>query len=878
MGYNRHMPREVVYGPIQMGGLGMHDLYIEQGIKATTALMGHLREPNSYTGKMMRIELQWCQVQAGISTNLLEEPSIAVEYIETCWIMNLRNFLDTYGMHVNITCPDIPKIACENDEFLMDVFRLRGDNYGPELMTQLNACRMYLQVQRVSDITDARGTTIRKEILEGAECDHFSSTSRWPRQGRPPKSTWLKWKRAVKYTLSVNGNATTLRTPLGKWFPNEIDADEWKTLQSIHEGTTYNKREDSEYDVHARRGNGRNGKSSVLRSESRTSQLPNGVVPADMTPIKQKRSTGVTARGILQHTPQFHAMHEASTFAEYVEAQPQHVRSILVDCDLSTTTSQKMAEKLYECDTISTGTDGGLLTKIGTFGFVFGDHESKETWATGKGYVNGATSNMSSTRSELAGVFAAITYLRLIVQYYCVVLGRESSITLYCDSQAALAGITKDQRRFGTSRRCRKHYDLISAIACCISKINMPIHWQWVRGHASQRKETHEFTWAETLNEAADNLATAARDTTRRADDDKYHWPEQQVSVRGDCGQLRGNLAKEMRYCCTHRDLETYYQSRYEWSDQTLDSIDMDATKGAIAKLNESGKRRIQKLRCGWLPTNYRLHMIQSECEDVSPHCSACAPETPETIDHVLQCISNERRQATQAQFLELRDKLSEWNTSEYVTNAMITGATHWMRGEDIPDVGELQIPDCAVGLMVKRAYTEQACIGWHTFLRGFWSTSWGQAHEAHIHAQDATDQREQHVSRRLTGETWAAKTQHWVFLYFETIWKIRNRQEHGGDEATQRRISLEKCERRIREMYAQNAALPKGEKLHAFKDPVDTLLQTTLQEQEIWITLTTPILMASMRRVAMLPPGQQLLSNYFVRPQPIPKQKEGIG
>ena len=396
--------------------------------------------------------------------------------------------------------------------------------------------------------------------------------------------------------------------------------------------------------------------------------------------------------------------------------------------------------------------------------------------------------------------------------------------------------------------------------------------------HASQRKETHEFTWAETLNEAADNLATAARDTTRRADDDKYHWPEQQVSVRGDCGQLRGNLAKELRYCCTHRDLETYYQSRYEWSDQTLDSIDMDATKGAIAKLNESGKRRIQKLRCGWLPTNYRLHMIQSECEDVSPHCSACAPETPETIDHVLQCISNERRQATQAQFLELRDKLSEWNTSEYVTNAMITGATHWMRGEDIPDVGELQIPDCAVGLMVKRAYTEQACIGWHTFLRGFWSTSWGQAHEAHIHAQDATDQREQHVSRWLTGETWAAKTQHWVFLYFETIWKIRNRQEHGGDEATQRRISLEKCERRIREMYAQNAALPKGEKLHAFKDPVDTLLQTTLQEQEIWITLTTPILMASMRRVAMLPPGQQLLSNYFVRPQPIPKQKEGIG
>ena len=65
--------------------------YIEQGIIAITALLGHLREPNSYTGKMMRIELQWCQVQAGTSFNLLEEPRIPVDYIEGCWIMHLRN-------------------------------------------------------------------------------------------------------------------------------------------------------------------------------------------------------------------------------------------------------------------------------------------------------------------------------------------------------------------------------------------------------------------------------------------------------------------------------------------------------------------------------------------------------------------------------------------------------------------------------------------------------------------------------------------------------------------------------------------------------------------------------------------------------------------
>jgi hypothetical protein len=33
MGYNRNSPKEVVYGPVDMGGLGLHDLYVEQGIR-----------------------------------------------------------------------------------------------------------------------------------------------------------------------------------------------------------------------------------------------------------------------------------------------------------------------------------------------------------------------------------------------------------------------------------------------------------------------------------------------------------------------------------------------------------------------------------------------------------------------------------------------------------------------------------------------------------------------------------------------------------------------------------------------------------------------------------------------------------------------------
>ncbi len=101
MGYNSNMPREVVYGPTDIGGIGMHDLYIEQGIKQITTLVGHVRQ-DSDTGRMMVNQLQWCQVQAGTSISLLESPRVPIDYIEDCWIMCIRDFLATYNFRIEI--------------------------------------------------------------------------------------------------------------------------------------------------------------------------------------------------------------------------------------------------------------------------------------------------------------------------------------------------------------------------------------------------------------------------------------------------------------------------------------------------------------------------------------------------------------------------------------------------------------------------------------------------------------------------------------------------------------------------------------------------------------------------------------------------------
>jgi ribonuclease HI len=156
------------------------------------------------------------------------------------------------------------------------------------------------------------------------------------------------------------------------------------------------------------------------------------------------------------------------------------------------------------------GTDSGLLNGLGTFGYLWSDPQlTGELLPFGMGHVPGASLIMSSTRTELCGIFATLTHLRLIVEFLHIVLCEKASCRIYCDSRAALARVDdKYYEDFGTTWRCRQHYDFEAAIRTCLLQLPISIERKWVRGHASSRKKEQDFTKPEVLNEAADALAT----------------------------------------------------------------------------------------------------------------------------------------------------------------------------------------------------------------------------------------------------------------------------------------------------------------------------------------------------------------------------------
>jgi hypothetical protein len=75
-------------------------------------------------------------------------------------------------------------------------------------------------------------------------------------------------------------------------------------------------------------------------------------------------------------------------------------------------------------------------------------------------------------------------------------------------------------------------------------KGKITVNWQWIHGHAIRRKRWDQFEWAEILNEAADDLATNARNHPMQLDDG--HLPEQEISIIGARGRMSGHVAHEI--------------------------------------------------------------------------------------------------------------------------------------------------------------------------------------------------------------------------------------------------------------------------------------------------------------------------------------------
>jgi hypothetical protein len=195
LGLTRNLPTAIRHGPISMGGLGLMDLRTEGGIEMIKYFR-HEVYGNTEVGKLLLLQLQASQLESGIPTPLLEDPSVSVPYLTPTWILSMRQFM--FNHNLRLTISDILQLPLkgERDQYVMNALRLKG--YSIRQQTDLNLTRLYLQVTTIADMIDkSEPTKIAEWALNGARSPDFELNTDWPRQHAPSQQQKRLWKRYI---------------------------------------------------------------------------------------------------------------------------------------------------------------------------------------------------------------------------------------------------------------------------------------------------------------------------------------------------------------------------------------------------------------------------------------------------------------------------------------------------------------------------------------------------------------------------------------------------------------------------------------------------------------------------------------------------------
>jgi len=129
------------------------------------------------------------------------------------WLTHTWQYALENGWEIVTRLPSLlPK--CENDQFLMELFWLKG--YHAQQLINLNHCQLWLQVTSLARIVDGQGTHLLPSILSGIKSHSSPSLHWWPKQAPPTQAQWTLWQTALYASLLTN-DLLKLVSSLGTW-------------------------------------------------------------------------------------------------------------------------------------------------------------------------------------------------------------------------------------------------------------------------------------------------------------------------------------------------------------------------------------------------------------------------------------------------------------------------------------------------------------------------------------------------------------------------------------------------------------------------------------------------------------------------------------
>ena len=220
---NRHMPRAVIWGPRQYGGLDVMNIEVEQLVAHVHLLITSIRKGNE-TGKSMLMAMSMYQLTLGCQRPFWD---IDPEFypIQSDEHLSMQ-YMWTKLRQVNATLylPGMwrPVIQHQEDSAIIDDFvsiakeRRGTSSHLRGIQIELaNACRLYLNVTLRSEITTEDGQHIAPWAFFGRRRNTRSELV-YPFQPKPPEHAWKEWRNLITaaYMAAARVDMTIEQIPI----------------------------------------------------------------------------------------------------------------------------------------------------------------------------------------------------------------------------------------------------------------------------------------------------------------------------------------------------------------------------------------------------------------------------------------------------------------------------------------------------------------------------------------------------------------------------------------------------------------------------------------------------------------------------------------
>ena len=332
---------------------------------------------------------------SGVGYPIMEFPSTHLPHLEGIWLPSVRHYLSEIDGSLTISNLHIQPLQRHGDKYIMEL-ALDFQAFSDVELRQINYCRLYFQALTLSDISNARGTSLAIGIYKGEHSWHQSrSLLQEPYQESPNSRTWSIWRRFLRMLCS---NKSDFDTPLGHWHAGLSKRRRWPAYFSpsmdylyIFDGEVYHSHSRLSWDTFS---------FSIFQEND---DLPFDATPVDVVDLDDcwlGFDTGIDSIP----SPDIPVL----SFNEYIQTLPDHEKFLLQNHVLLHPTAFDLCDIIHTLNDVIMVSDGGAIPGSGTFGWVLGTTDGTRL---AKGYGPAFGSDPKSYRAECYGAKAGFLFL-----------------------------------------------------------------------------------------------------------------------------------------------------------------------------------------------------------------------------------------------------------------------------------------------------------------------------------------------------------------------------------------------------------------------------------------------------------------------------------